>query len=199
MGKWASWWRSALTHSFFQVVFMLHWPVIPVVDSRTRWWWTALGLECWASTRRLSLRGEDETELGLNSQLTGDFLSLRTYLFQGSWARWFPACSVWGSEAPPHISAGRVSAKHTHMNRKHTYILPACSSNKRKTLNKIQDRKKVFLFSAVTMCVSWRTGRQEVERHTPWSDPNCRRSSQGCSRRRSRESSPRPLLSSFGT
>lgn len=53
-------------------------------------------------------------------------------------------------------------------------------------------------FHTATMCVSWRTGRQAVGRHTPWWDPSCWRSSQGCSRRHSRVSSPRLLLSSFG-
>lgn len=82
------------------------------VDSRTRWWWTASSQECWGSTRCLSLRGKDENELGMNSQLTGNFLRLLTHFFQGSWTRGFPECSVWGSEAPPHVSARWVSVKH---------------------------------------------------------------------------------------
>lgn len=149
-------WRNELlngglrSHSAFLVVLMLHIPVIPV-DSRTRWWWTASSQECWGSTRRLSLRGKDENELGINSQITGDFLRLITHFFQGLWARWFPECSVWRNEAPPHVSARWVSVKHPQQHKTHPYILPVCSSNKENAVNKIQETP--FFFFLQLQCV----------------------------------------------
>lgn len=121
---------------------------------------------------------------------------------QSAWTRGFPGCRVWGSQAAPHIPAGRVSVgrhKKKDYVTCHSFGCPALTYP-----NEIPDSMSAWserllppCFAAITS-VSWHMGRQAVGRLTPWWDPSYWRSTQGRSRRHSRVLSPRLLLSSFG-
>lgn len=143
-----------------------------------------------------------------NFQFINDYSLCWICFLQSAWTWWFPGCSVWGNQATPHISAGWVSVKQCKKTRHSNVFIQLYSLNTALSEWNIHSIECCLasawiechlpLCPAATMCVSWRTGRQAVGRHTPWWDPSRWRSSQGHSRRPSRVLSPRLLLSSFG-